>query len=109
MSQRVNQEICKMNLMRVKRAGGLSCAAFAAAMFFTMPAFANGGDFFEELSSAGAKQDNENGPPYFGVVRDTNGKIVPRAMITLTVKTDGSFLTVIADALGHYRLAGLPK
>jgi hypothetical protein len=89
-------------------AGGIAALAFAASA--TLPAFANGGDFFNELSESwGANADT--GVPYFGWVRDAKGKAIPRAIVTATVVggVDGQAVTIISDNLGHYKIPGLGK
>jgi hypothetical protein len=88
--------------------GGAVLAVAAVAL--SLPAFANGGDFFQELSESwGANADT--GVPYFGVVRDVRGKPIARAMVTATVQEgpDGQAVTIISDNLGHYRIPGLGK
>jgi hypothetical protein len=86
--------------------GGITALLLAASL----PAFANGGDFFNELSESwGAHTDT--GVPFFGWVRDVNGKAIPRAIVTATVQNgpDGESVTIISDNLGHFRIPGLGK
>jgi hypothetical protein len=88
--------------------GGI--AVLAAAASASVPAFANGGDFFNELSESwGANADT--GVPYFGWVRDARGKPIPRAIVTAPVQDgpDGQSVTIISDNLGHYKIPGLGK
>jgi hypothetical protein len=69
--------------MKVKTIGlgGIAILGFAASALFSLPAMANGGDFFNELSESwGANSDT--GVPYFGWVRDAKGKAIPRAIVT---------------------------
>ena len=90
--------------------GGIAGLALAASVAATMPAFANGGDFFNELSESwGANADT--GVPFFGWVRDAKGKPIPRAIVTATVVggVDGQAVTIISDNLGHYKIPGLGK
>ena len=90
--------------------GGIAILGFAASALFSLPAMANGGDFFNELSESwGANSDT--GVPYFGYVRDARGKAIPRAIVTATVQDgpDGQSVTIISDNLGHYRIPGLGK
>lgn len=69
-------------------------------------AFANGGDFFNELSSAwGANEDT--GTPFFGFVRDENGKAVKNALISASL--GDTSIVIIADAQGHYKIPGMGK
>ncbi len=87
-----------------------AAALTVAAVTLSLPAFANGGDFFQELSESwGSNADT--GVPYFGVVRDLKGKPIARAMVTATVQEgpDGQAVTIISDNLGHYRIPGLGK
>ena len=84
--------------------------ALEASVLVTVPAAANGGDFFNELAESwGANVDT--GTPFFGFVRDARGKPIPRAIVTATVQRglDGESVTIISDNLGHYRIPGLGK
>jgi hypothetical protein len=84
--------------------------ALVASVLLTVPASANGGDFFNELSESwGANVDT--GTPFFGFVRDARGRAIPRAIVTATVQRglDGESVTIISDNLGHYRIPGLGK
>ena len=84
--------------------------ALAVSTFAALPALANGGDFFNELSESwGANADT--GVPYFGWVRDARGKPIARAIVTATVANgaDGQSVTIISDNLGHYKIPGLGK
>ena len=88
--------------------GGIAILALAAGA--TVPAYANGGDFFNELSESwGANADT--GVPFFGWVRDSKGKAIARAIVTATVQDgpDGQSVTIISDNLGHYKIPGLGK
>jgi hypothetical protein len=85
-------------------------AVLAITMSASVPASANGGDFFNELSESwGANADT--GVPFFGWVRDAKGKPIPRAIVTATVQDgpDGQSVTIISDNLGHYKIPGLGK
>jgi len=89
---------------------GIAALAFAASAFVSLPALANGGDFFNELSESwGANSDT--GTPFFGWVRDSKGKPIARAIVTATVVggVDGQAVTIISDNLGHYKIPGLGK
>jgi hypothetical protein len=84
--------------------------ALAVSTFAVLPALANGGDFFNELSESwGANTDT--GVPYFGWVRDAKGKPIARAIVTATITNgaDGQSVTIISDNLGHYKIPGLGK
>ena len=58
----------------------------------------------------GDDDDNseEEGPSYFGFVRDTNGTTVPDAKVTVAVKNRGGIVTR-TDALGAYKVPGFGK
>jgi hypothetical protein len=89
---------------------GIAALAVVASAFVSLPALANGGDFFNELSESwGANSDT--GTPFFGWVRDTKGKPIARAIVTATVVggADGQAVTIISDNLGHYKIPGLGK
>jgi hypothetical protein len=93
-----------------KTIAALCAGAALAFVLGSVPAFANGGDFFNELSESwGANSDT--GTPYFGYVRDARGKAIARAIVTATVQdgADGQSVTIISDNLGHYRIPGLGK
>jgi hypothetical protein len=82
--------------------------AIVAASFVTcVPAFANGGDFFEELSATWQNNSDE-GVPYFGFVRDSKGKMIPNATVMATTASGSSFV-VQADNMGHYRIPGFSR
>ncbi len=85
----------------------LVAAIAAASLLASVPAFANGGDFFEELSATWQSNSDE-GVPYFGFVRDAKGKMIPNATVTATTASGSSFV-VQADNLGHYRIPGFSK
>ena len=50
----------------------------------------------------------DEGPSYFGFVRDSKGKTIPNASITATTASGSSFV-VQADNMGHYRIPGFSK
>src|SRR5262245_8065967 len=84
--------------------------ALTASVLVSVPASANGGDFFNELAESwGSNVDT--GTPFFGFVRDQRGRAIPRAIVTATVQRglDGESVTIISDNLGHYRIPGLGK
>ena len=82
----------------------IAVALCAAAV----PASANGGDFFEELSSNWHSADPEAGQPYFGFVKDTKGRGIAGAAISATTP-NGSTFVVQTDNQGHYRVPGFTK
>jgi len=58
----------------------------------------------------GDDDDNseEEGPSYFGFVKDTNGATLPDAKVTVGVKDRGGVVTR-TDALGAYKVPGFGK
>jgi hypothetical protein len=53
--------------------------------------------------------DHENeGPAYFGFVKDTNGATIPDAKVTVAIQDRGGVITR-TDALGAYRVPGFGK
>ena len=96
--------------MKMKSLIGIAVLGLAASAVVSLPALANGGDFFNELSESwGANADT--GVPFFGWVRDAKGKAIPRAIVTATVVNgvDGEAVTIISDNLGHFKIPGLGK
>jgi len=81
--------------------------ALGTVLTFSSPAFANGGDFFEEMM-ANFHDNSDDGVPYFGFVRDSKGKVIPEAVVTAKTPT-GSTFNVQADSRGHYRIPGFSK
>lgn len=90
-----------------KSPASLPLAVAAMSLLICVPAFANGGDFFEELSATW-QNNSDDGVPYFGFVRDARGKWIPNATVTATTASGSSFV-VQADNLGHYRIPGFSK
>jgi hypothetical protein len=58
----------------------------------------------------GDDDDNseEEGPSYFGFVKDTNGATIPDAKVTVGIKDRGGIVTR-TDALGAYKVPGFGK
>ena len=50
----------------------------------------------------------DEGPPYFGFVRDVSGATLPDAKVTVAVKDRGGVVTR-TDALGAYKVPGFGK
>lgn len=79
--------------------------AFTLTLGASHSVWANGKGFFEEL-----EEDEEDvGPPYFGFVKESNGKFMADATITATIKSMNSSVTVRTDIQGHYRIPGFSK
>jgi hypothetical protein len=49
-----------------------------------------------------------DGPPFFGFVRDTDGSAVGDARVTATVKSGGALVTT-SNSIGVYKIAGFAK
>jgi hypothetical protein len=56
-------------------------------------------------SDEGPDDHQDNGPSYFGFVKDTSGKIIPDAKVTAEIKGRGAVITR-SDKLGTYKLPG---
>lgn len=83
--------------------------ALAAGLAITpAPAFANGGDFFEELAATWSGANADEGVPYFGFIKDNRGKGIAGAAVSATTAT-GSTFVVQTDKMGHYRIPGFSK
>jgi hypothetical protein len=83
-------------------------AVYFAASFkvgLSSSAWANGRGFFEDLDD----DDADAGPPFFGFVKDTSGKFLADASVTVTIKAMNSTLAVRTDIQGHYRVPGFSK
>ena len=88
--------------------GTIAALGFAASLIASAPAFANGGDFFEELSASWSLVDSDSGLPFFGFVRDSRGKGIEKASVMATTAS-GSTFVVQADKWGRYRIPGFSK
>jgi hypothetical protein len=84
---------------------GASIAFALAALAATSgSAWSNGASFFDDDDHG----DNV-GPGYFGFVKDANGKLVPDAVITVTIKQMNSTMTARSNVMGVYRIPGFAK
>jgi hypothetical protein len=80
---------------------GMTCALLTCALSTAL--WAGGSGFGDD------DHDHENeGPAYFGFVKDTNGATVPDAKVTVAIKDRGGVITR-TDALGAYRVPGFGK
>ena len=71
-------------------------------MFLTLtPAWPGGSD-------EGPDVHHDDGPSYFGFVKDTSGKAIPDAKVTVAIKGLGSVITR-TNAAGSYKLPGFGK
>jgi hypothetical protein len=93
------------NVVRTKLVIGL---VLAGGLIGAAPAFANGGDFFEELSATWSAANADSGQSYFGFIKDTKGKLLPNASVSATTPS-GSTFVVQGDNMGHYKIPGFSK
>jgi hypothetical protein len=78
------------------------CVALAVAGTMSAPVWAGGSSFGDD------DDDADEGPAYFGFVRDTSGNSVTDAKVTVGIKNRGGVVTR-TDALGTYRVPGFGK
>ena len=91
-------------LTRNKRlsVGMAFAVTLAAAAAISAPVWAGGSSFGDDDEEA------DEGPAYFGFVRDTGGNSIPDAKVTVGIKNRGGVVTR-TDALGTYRVPGFGK
>ena len=87
---------------------GIAIAGVVILACTASPAFANGGDFFEELSASWGAANSDEGVPYFGFIKDSKGKGIAGAAVSATTAT-GSTFVVQSDNMGHYKIPGFSK
>ena len=80
-----------------------SLAAILAACALSVSAHAGGEGFGDDDDHSA-----EDGPSYFGFVRDAGGRTVPDAKVTVSLKNRMSVVTR-TDALGTYKVPGFGK
>lgn len=66
-------------------------------------AWAGGGGFTDEAD------DKDAGPPFFGIVKDKDGKAIADAKVTATIAKANSTLVLRADSQGHFFIRGFDK
>jgi hypothetical protein len=76
-------------------------ASFAAAVLLVQPACAGGVNFGED-------SDSNDGPSYFGFVRDSGGSPVSGARVTAAPQAGGSLVTR-SNTMGVYKIPGFAK
>jgi len=77
----------------------------ALALAFAPRAWAGGGSF----GSDDVNDAKDNGPPYFGFVKDNNGDAIDDVKITVTVKNLNSSMILRSDSQGHFFVPGFDK
>ena len=55
--------------------------------------------------AGGLDEDQEEGVPFFGFVRDTNGAAIPDARVTADFKSGGARLITRSDGAGAYNVS----
>jgi hypothetical protein len=84
-----------------RRLGFAGAATVSLILALYGPAWSGG-------SSEEEPHDHDDGPRYFGFVKDASGKIVPDAKVTAEIKGRGSVITR-SDKVGTYKLPGFGK
>ncbi|MEA2988968.1 MAG: hypothetical protein QOG83_1679 [Alphaproteobacteria bacterium] len=87
------------------RGGRASIASVVTGMLCVAAtlAWAGGSGFGDDDDAS-----EDEGPPYFGFVKDGSGGTVPDAKVTVAVKDRGGVVTR-TDALGAYKVPGFGK
>lgn len=75
-----------------------------ATLGFATELRAGGGGFGSDEAD-----DKDAGPPFFGAVKDKDGKPVADAKITVTIAKSNSTLVLHADSQGHFFVRGFDK
>ena len=87
----------------VRRLGRIASAVVALTCALSIVAWAGGAGFGDDDDNS-----EEEGPSYFGFVRDTSGATIPDAKVTVGVKNRGGVVTR-TDLLGTYKVPGFGK
>jgi hypothetical protein len=82
--------------MESRRLTWAASVVFVTALGVATGAWAGAGSLDEE---------QEEGVPYFGFVKDTNGNTVPDARVTAEFKAGGASLITRSDAAGSYNIS----
>jgi hypothetical protein len=88
--------------LAIKRIGLVAGVALGLMLTVSTPVRPGGS------GDEGPDDHQDNGPSYFGFVKDANGKIVPDAKVTAEIKGRGSVVTR-SDKVGIYKLPGFGK
>jgi len=80
----------------------IALAAAGAMSVRSVPVWAGGSSFGDDEDEA------DEGPAFFGFVRDTGGNSISDAKVTVGIKNRGGVVTR-SDALGTYRVPGFGK
>jgi hypothetical protein len=86
-----------------RRKGWIASLMVGATCALSTALWAGGSGFGDD------DHDHENeGPAYFGFVKDTGGATIPDAKVTVALKDRGGVITR-TDALGAYRVPGFGR
>src|SRR6185436_1249402 len=85
------------------RRRSISSVVIAATCVVSTALWAGGSGFGDDDDPS-----EDEGPPYFGFVKDTSGATMPDAKVTVAVKDRGGVVTR-TDALGAYKVPGFGK
>jgi hypothetical protein len=85
------------------RMAGIRCAVAAMTFALACGAWAGGAGFGDDDDNS-----EEEGPSYFGFVRDTSGATVPDAKVSVGPKGRGGIITR-TDLLGTYKVPGFGR
>src|ERR1700750_58600 len=85
------------------RVGRMAGAILAITCAVSLAAWAGGAGFGDDDDNS-----EEEGPSYFGFVKDTNGSTMPDTKVTVGIKDRGGVVTR-TDALGAYKVPGFGK
>ena len=88
---------------RPQHSGRIGVAVVAMTCALSIAAWAGGAGFGDDDDNS-----EEEGPSYFGFVRDSSGATVPDAKVTVGVKGRGGIVTR-TDLLGTYKVPGFGK
>jgi len=89
--------------MTVNRAGVFLALVLISALAGLAPAQAGGVNFGDDNDN-----NSDQGPYFFGFVRDDSGSAVPDAKVTATVKAGGALVTR-SNGMGVYKIPGFGK
>lgn len=82
--------------MKRRRLGWATGVVFVVTLGISAGAWAGAGSLDEE---------QEEGVPFFGFVKDTNGATIPDARVTAEFKAGGASLITRSDAAGAYNIS----
>jgi hypothetical protein len=85
------------------RRGSLAATVVGVTCILSTALWAGGAGFGDDDDNS-----EEEGPAYFGFVKDTNGATMPDAKVTVGIKDRGGVVTR-TDALGAYKVPGFGK